>query len=70
MLFYVGLDHVSDAKHFDRAFISINAIRGRKSDLAVNDWIMDSGEAKNFETKVNRLIAIPARKPSLPFWMR
>lgn len=43
MKFYVGLHQPNHAVHFDRAFISINRIRTRKSDFTVNDWIMDSG---------------------------
>src|ERR1700761_4177548 len=41
--FFVGLDDVCNAKHFDRAFISVNRLKKRKSDFLVKDWIMDSG---------------------------
>jgi transcriptional regulator of met regulon len=41
--FFVGLHQVSDAKHFDAAFISVNRLRNRKSHFQVKDWIMDSG---------------------------
>lgn len=43
MRFFTGLHHPADAKHFDAAFVSINALRARKSPLPANDWIMDSG---------------------------
>lgn len=43
MKFYVGLHQLSDAKHFERAFISVNRLIKRKSDFIVKDWIMDSG---------------------------
>ena len=43
MKFYVGLHQPSDAKHFDRCFISINRLKTRKSNFEVNDWILDSG---------------------------
>jgi hypothetical protein len=43
MLFYVGLHHPGDGKHFDRAFISVNTIRNRKSPIGASSWIMDSG---------------------------
>jgi hypothetical protein len=43
MRFFVGLHHASDAKHFGSSFISVNAIRKRKSAFTVSDWIMDSG---------------------------
>ena len=43
MRFFVGLHQVSDAKHFDAAFISVNRLRNRKSHFQVKDWIMDSG---------------------------
>jgi hypothetical protein len=41
--FYVGLHQPADAKHFDRACVSINRIRHRKGPFAVDRWIMDSG---------------------------
>jgi transcriptional regulator of met regulon len=41
--FFVGLHQVSDAKHFEAAFISVNRLRNRKSHFQVKDWIMDSG---------------------------
>lgn len=43
MKFYVGLHQPSDAKHFDRAFISVNRLHKRKMPLGVGEWIMDSG---------------------------
>lgn len=43
MNFFVGLHQPSDAKHFEKCFVSVNRIRERKSGFAVNDWIMDSG---------------------------
>lgn len=43
MIFYVGLHQPSDAKHFKRAFISVNRLRTRKMPLGVSRWIMDSG---------------------------
>lgn len=43
MTFYVGLDDVYNACHFDRCFISVNRLVRRKGDFVVNDWIMDSG---------------------------
>lgn len=41
--FYVGLDDLYYAFRFERAFISVNRLRDRKSDFKVNRWIMDSG---------------------------
>lgn len=43
MNFYVGLHQPSDAKHFDRCMVSVSRLRDRKSDFAVNEWMMDSG---------------------------
>ncbi len=43
MRFFVGLHHPADARHFDSAFISVNALRKRKGDFLANDWILDSG---------------------------
>jgi hypothetical protein len=71
MRFYVGLHQPSDAKHFDRAFISVNRVRGRKKPVLAADWIMDSGafreiaqfgryrhEPAEYAAEVNRLAAI------------
>jgi hypothetical protein len=42
--FFVGLHHPGDARKFQRAFISVNTIRERKSGFAGEcEWIMDSG---------------------------
>lgn len=43
MTFYPGLHHPADSRHFQRAFISINVLKGRKFHFSPNDWIMDSG---------------------------
>jgi hypothetical protein len=43
MKFYVGLHQPSDAKHVERAFVSVNRLRHRWKPLACPDWIMDSG---------------------------
>lgn len=44
MRFYVGLHHPSAAcKVSSPAFISINALRRRRSDFQVGEWILDSG---------------------------
>lgn len=42
-MFFVGLHQPSDAKHIRRAFVSVNRLRKRKSDLIAGEWIMDSG---------------------------
>ena len=41
--FYVGLHQPADAKHFERACVSINRIRNRKGPFVIDRWIMDSG---------------------------
>lgn len=43
MRFFVGLHHPHVAGNFEAAFISVNAIRNRKSSFPAQDWIMDSG---------------------------
>lgn len=50
MKFYVGLHMPNHGQHFERAFISINRIRDRRSPFDVKNWVMDSGaftELKN-----------------------
>lgn len=69
--FYVGLHQPGDAKHFERAFLSVNTMRGRKGALRCADWILDSGAFREIEqhghyrhstseyaNEVNRLAAI------------
>lgn len=43
MIFYVGLHQPSDAQHFERCMVSVNRLRRRVSDFAVDRWMMDSG---------------------------
>jgi hypothetical protein len=39
--FFVGLHHEADARYFDRACISINRLRNRRSPFLVKEWILD-----------------------------
>jgi hypothetical protein len=48
--FYVGLHQPSDARHFERAFISVNRLRTRKAPLLTKNWIMDSGAFTELST--------------------
>jgi hypothetical protein len=70
-MFYVGLDDVYHSQHFERAFISINRVRGRKKPVPSRHWILDSGafrelegfgcyrhEPAEYAAEVNRLAAI------------
>lgn len=41
-MFFVGLDDLHHARHFDDVFISVHRLKKRKS-FTVNNWIMDSG---------------------------
>lgn len=50
MKFYVGCHHPSDAHHFERAFISINTIRNRRSPFAAQHWVLDSGAFTELNT--------------------
>lgn len=43
MTFYVGLHHPADARHFENAFVSVNALKSRKGHFCPRRWIMDSG---------------------------
>lgn len=70
-MFYVGLDDVYHSQHFERAFISINRVRGRKKPVPSRHWILDSGafreieqyggyrhEPSEYAAEVNRIAAI------------
>lgn len=48
-MFYIGLHEVSHAAHFERAFISVNRVRGRKKPVAGRHWILDSGAFRELE---------------------
>lgn len=50
MRFFTGLHHPADSQHFESAFVSINAIRKRKSPIPAKDWIMDSGAFTEIST--------------------
>lgn len=43
MKFYTGMFHAHTADKVDRAFISVNVLKKRKSGFPVKEWIMDSG---------------------------
>ena len=43
MKFYVGMHIPSKADKVERAFVSVNVIKNRKSAFPVGEWIMDSG---------------------------
>lgn len=71
MKFYIGLHQPSDARHFERAFISINRVRKRKKPVGSREWILDSGAFRELEqfgnyrhspeeyaAEVNRLAAL------------
>lgn len=49
-IIYVGLHQPSDARVVERAFISVNRLRGRRSDFVANRWIMDSGAFSTIAT--------------------
>jgi hypothetical protein len=59
MTFFIGLHHECDAWPFQRAMISINTLRRRKSDFRVNDWILDSGAFSQI-SKHGRFVMAPA----------
>lgn len=41
--FFVGLHQPSDAKHFEKAFVSVNRLKSRKSSFVCKKIILDSG---------------------------
>jgi len=43
VIFYPGLHHPADGRHFARCMISVNALRRRRSDFPAGEWILDSG---------------------------
>lgn len=49
-MFFVGLHQPGDSRHFERAFISVNRLRRRRSAVPANAWIMDSGAFSTIKT--------------------
>lgn len=49
-MFFVGLHQPGDAKHFERAFISVNRLRTRRSPVPSKAWILDSGAFSTIAT--------------------
>ena len=43
MKFFCGIHQPNKAYEFERAFISVHSIKGRKKPFPARDWIMDSG---------------------------
>lgn len=68
MLFYVGLHQPSDAKHFERSFISVNRLRLRKSNFKVLDWIMDSGAFTEIATYGNYRVGVDQYVAQIERW--
>jgi hypothetical protein len=50
IVFYPGLHQPADARHFSRACISINRLRGRKKHVPCYDLIIDSGAFTELST--------------------
>jgi len=70
MLFFVGLHQPSDAKHFERSFISVNRLRSRKGDFAVADWIMDSGAFSEIATHGNYRVGVDEYVAQIERWRK
>lgn len=68
MLFFVGLHQPSDAKHFERSFISVNRLRARKSNFDVADWIMDSGAFSEIATHGNYRVGVDEYVAQIERW--
>lgn len=50
MNFYIGTDRLAHCHNHERCMISANALRRRKSDFRVNEWILDSGAFTEIST--------------------
>lgn len=50
MRFYVGTDAPNHLQYLERAFLSVNRIKNRKSMFTANEWIMDSGAFTQIST--------------------
>jgi hypothetical protein len=50
MHFFVGLHEPAHAIHFERAFISVNRVRARRSPVRARSWILDSGSFTTINT--------------------
>ena len=50
MIFYTGMHLPYLVKYLDKAFVSVNVLKKRRSDFEVGDWIMDSGAFTEIST--------------------
>jgi hypothetical protein len=67
-MFYVGCHQPSDAKRFDRAFVSVNRLRGRHKPLACPAWIMDSGAFTELATHGRYRSSVEAYAAEIRRW--
>ena len=54
-LFFVGLHKAHFATGFTRCMLSVNVLLNRRSDFAVNDWLLDSGAFSRVSTGAGHL---------------
>ena len=70
MIFFPGLDDLHHARHFERAFISVNRLRRRRSDFLVRDWIMDSGAFTEISTHAGYRADVTEYAAHIDRWRR
>ena len=49
MIFFTGMHHPCDAGKVPAAFISVHALKRRKSGFPARRWVMDSGAFRTIE---------------------
>jgi hypothetical protein len=70
MRFFTGLHHPSDAQHFERCFISINAIKNRKSGFKVRRWILDSAGFSAISTHGDHELSVAEYAAQIRRWSK
>lgn len=68
MRFFTGLHHPSDAQNFERCFISINAIKNRKSGFRVRKWIVDCAGFSTLMTHGDHVLSVVEYASQIRRW--
>jgi hypothetical protein len=66
--FFPGLHHPSDAANFERCFISVNAIKNRKSGFRVRQWIMDCAGFSTIMTHGDHVLSVADYAAQIRRW--
>jgi len=70
VLFFPGLHHPCDARHFERCMVSINALEGRTSDFKARDWMLDSAAFSQISMRGEFRLSVEDYAGEIKRWSR